>query len=97
MAWDYAALSKLAKKKGGPEKLVDFLITSGKAKMYPWLWIAGIVGVLGTLAVQKVYKYITGKKAISDVEVALAKQELIQGIKDYDAKILNEQNATENE
>jgi hypothetical protein len=30
MAWDYAELSKMAKANGGPEKLMDILINSGK-------------------------------------------------------------------
>lgn len=84
MAWNYAVLSKLAKANGGPEKLVDLLINSGKRKMFPWIWVALTVGVLGTIAVQKVYRYLSGKKAESAIKVELAKQELIQGIKDYD-------------
>ena len=34
MAWDYAELSKMAKANGGPEKLVDLLINSGKRKIF---------------------------------------------------------------
>lgn len=85
MAWDYAELSKMAKVNGGPEKLVDILIDSGKIKMFPWLGVAVAVGVVTTIAVQKAYKYLSKKKVDSDTALELAKQELIQGIKDYDA------------
>ena len=85
MAWDYAELSKMAKANGGPEKLVNLLINSGKSKMFPWLGAAVAIGAATTVVVQKVYKYLSDKKAKSDTEVELAKQELIQGIKDYDA------------
>lgn len=89
MAWDYAELSKMAKASGGPEKFVDLLINSGKRKMFPWILRAfgvGIVtGIAMVVAVCKAYKYISEKKSESDTEMELAKQELIQGIKDYDA------------
>lgn len=85
MAWDYAELSKMAKANGGPEKLVDVLIDSGKRKMFPWLGAAVAVGVATTIVVQEAYKYLSKKKSESDAELELAKQELIQGIKDYDA------------
>ena len=85
MVWDYAELSKMAKANGGPEKLVDLLINSGKRKMFPWLGAAVAVGVATTVLVQKAYKYLSDKKAESNAEMELAKQELIQGIKDYDA------------
>ena len=85
MAWDYAELSKMAKANGGPEKLIDVLINSGKKEIFPWLGVAAAVGAVTTIAVQKVYKYLSDRKAKSDIELELAKQELIQGIKDYDA------------
>lgn len=85
MAWDYAELSKMAKANGGPEKLIDLFINSGKRKMFPWLGAAVAVGVATTVLVQKVYKYLYDKKADSNTEMELAKQELIQGIKNYDA------------
>ncbi len=85
MAWDYAELSKMARVNGGPEKLVDLLINSGKRKMFPWLGVAAAVGVATTAFVQKAYKHLSDKKAESNTEMELAQQELIQGIKNYDA------------
>lgn len=90
MAWDYAELSKMAKANGGPEKLVDLLINSGKRKMFPWLGVVAGVGVATTVVVQKAYKYLLDKKAESNTEMELAKQKLIQGIKDYDATHIEE-------
>ena len=86
MSWNYAELSKLAKKAGGPEKLVNILIDSGKNTMKPWLIVAALGGSAFTLVVQKIIKYFRNKKKISDAEVEAAKKELIQGIKDYDAE-----------
>lgn len=86
MSWNYAELSKLAKKAGGPEKLVNILIDSGKNKMKPWMIVAAPGGSAFTLIVQKIIKYFRNKKKISDAEVEAAKKELIQGIKDYDAE-----------
>lgn len=83
MVWDYAESSKMAKANDGPEKLVELLIISGKRKMFPWLRVAVAVGVGTTVVVQKAYKYLSAKKAESIKEMELAKQELIQGIKDY--------------
>lgn len=81
MSWNYAELSKLAKENGGPEEFVEILISSGKKQMIPWLGVALAVGVASTLGIQKIVKYFSQKKAMSDE----AKQELIQGIKDYDS------------
>jgi hypothetical protein len=84
MSWVYAELSKMAKANGGPEKLVDLLFNSGKRKMFRWLGVAAAVGVATTVVVQQAYKYLFDKKAESNTEMELAKQELIQVIKDYD-------------
>ena len=84
MGWDYAELSKMAKANGGPEKLVNSLVKSGKIKMMPWVGAALVGGVMATLGIQKTIKYLTDKKEKSNAEFEIAKQELIQGIKDYD-------------
>lgn len=86
--WNYAELSKLASECGGPEKLVEVLVNSGKKQMMPWVGVAIAGGALLTVGVQKVINYFADKK-ISDEEVELAKQELIQGIKEYDAQTVS--------
>lgn len=84
MSWDYAELSKAAKRAGSPEKLMDELVESGKKEMTPWLVVAVGIGVAMTIAVQKVSNHLYAKKQISDLEVEDAKTELIKGIKHYD-------------
>jgi hypothetical protein len=85
MAWNYAELSKMAKNNGGPEKLVEILVKSGKKKVLPWVGVAFAGGVFLTVGVQKIINYFSQKKGISATDVESAKKELIQGIKDYDA------------
>jgi hypothetical protein len=92
MAWNYAELSKLAKKNGGPEKLVELLVKSGQKKMRPWLVIAFTAGGIVTVGVQFIIKHFAKKKVISDAEVEAAKKKLIKGIKDYDASQLSVKN-----
>lgn len=89
MSWNYAELSKKAKENGGPEKFVEILINAGKEQMTPLLGVAVVGGValgaVSTLGIQKVVKYFSQKKAMSDEALDIAKQELIQGIKEYEA------------
>lgn len=82
--WNYAWLSELAKKNGGPEKLVEKLVSSGKYKMLPLVGIALLVGSLATIGIQELISFLKKKKEMSDEEFEQAKRELIQGIKDYD-------------
>lgn len=84
MSWDYAELSKAAKRAGSPEKLIDQLVDSGRKDMTPWLVVAVGAGATMTVVVQKVSKYLRARKQISDLEVEKAKTELIKGIKHYD-------------
>lgn len=79
--WNYANLSKLAKANGGPEELVDKLVNSGKLQMLPWVGIAFGCGIAATKLVQ----HFRRLKAKSTTELEAAKQEVIQGIKEYDA------------
>ena len=79
--WNYANLSKLAKANGGPEELVDKLVNSGKLQMLPWIGVAFGCGIAATKLVQ----YFKQLKAKSTAELEAAKQEVIQGIKEYDA------------
>ena len=85
--WDYAELSKLAKQNGGPEKLVEKFIRTGRWQMIPFIGIA----FAGGLVAQKVIAYLTDKRKISKKELENAKMELVQGIKDYDSKKLKDQ------
>lgn len=90
MSWDYAELSKAAKKAGGPEKLMDLLVESGRdaghKEMLPVVGIAAGIGALGYAGISKLVKYFRKKKEISPEAVEEAKKELIQGIKEYDAE-----------
>jgi hypothetical protein len=99
MSWDYAELSKMAKSVGGPEKLVEMLIDSGKdtgrKEMLPVVGIALGVGALGYAGISKLVNYFTKKKQVSPDAVNAAKAEIIQGIKDYDATHENINNEDE--
>lgn len=86
MNWNYAELSKLAKSNGGPEKLVDLLVNSGKKKMVPIVGAAVLGGVALTLGVQKLIAHFSKLKEESTKSVEAAKLEIIQGIKEYDAE-----------
>lgn len=91
MSWDYAELSKMAKATGGPDALVDKLVadgvTQGKESMYPVVWLAFAGGVLlwegGKFLWRKISTW--GLPKISEAELMAAREELVQGIKDYDA------------
>ena len=82
--WNYAQLSKIAKANGGPEKLVNTIFKSGvekgivKGRLQMLLFIG--LGVLGFWI-----KYFWDKQHTSVAELEAAKQELITGIKEYDA------------
>ena len=89
MAWDYAELSKEAKKVGGPEKLVDLLFESGRdaghKEMLPLVSISMGIGALLCAGISKLVKILKNKKRISPKAVEEAKSELIKGIEEYDA------------
>lgn len=85
MSWDYAELSKMAKENGGPEKLMEILVNSGKKKMIPWIGVAFAGGFALCASGQKIIKFFTKNDGQSDISVEVAKQDLIHGIKDYDA------------
>ena len=89
MSWDYAELSKAAKDAGGPEKLMDMLVDSGKdighKDMLPVVGIALGVGALSYAGISKLVKYFKSKKNSPD-EIEKARHTLIEGIKKYDAE-----------
>lgn len=82
MNWDYAKLSHAAKEAGGPEKLVDGIITiskkSGRQEMIPVVAVSSVIfGFVGILIGKKSQK----KK---EQELEEFKKDLIDGINDYD-------------
>ena len=88
--WDYAVLSKDAKVAGGPEKLVEIIEKTGEKngmmKMVP-----AIFGAVALTAVtMKAIEYFKAKRKQGQAELEQAKQELIDGIKQYDAEHEND-------
>ena len=85
MAWNYAELSRAAKEAGGPEKFVDMLIESSKAKgraeMAPFIGLA----VIGGIGLDKIIRYFKEKRSKSQKAIEEAREEIIKGIKEYDA------------
>ena len=92
--WDYAELSKAAKAAGGPEKYVELLELAskkaGKLEMLPWIGAAAAGASLFTTATIKVIDYFKSKKEAAHNEIVLAQEEIIKGIKEYDAAHANE-------
>ena len=82
--WDYAELCKFAKSVGGPEKLAGVFISHGKRQMYPAVGAALALGSVLTLGIQRIYRHYNENKALSNAELEMAEQILVQGIKDYD-------------
>ncbi len=88
--WDYAELSKAAKAAGGPEKYVDMLKqasrNAGKMEMLPWVGVAAVGASLLTVEAIKIVDHFKFKKRQNQEEIEKAKQEIIEGIKAYDAE-----------
>lgn len=86
--WDYAELSKAAKKAGGPEKYVELLELAskdeGKREMLPWIGASAIGASLLTVGVIKVINYFKQKREETPATIEEAKKEIIEGIKEYD-------------
>ena len=99
--WDYAELSKAAKAAGGPEKFVELLEKAskdaGKMEMAPWIGVAAIGTSLLTAATIKVVDYFKSKKKNNEAEIENAKEEIIKGIKEYDATHTDEEGGNEDE
>lgn len=100
--WDYAELSKAANAVGRPEKYVEMLeLTSrnaGKMEMLPWIGVAAVGASLVTVvATIKVVDYFKSKKKKNEIEISKAKEEIINGIKEYDAMHLDEEGETQDE
>ena len=88
--WDYAELSKAAKVAGGPEKYVEMLERAsrdaGKMEMLPWVGVSAVGASLLTVAAVKVVDFFKSKKRQNQEDIEAAKQEIIAGIKAYDAE-----------
>ena len=88
--WDYAELSKAAKVAGGPEKYVEMLERASrdaaKMEMLPWVGVAAVGASLLTVAAVKVVDFFKSKKRQNQEDIEAAKQEIIAGIKAYDAE-----------
>lgn len=88
--WDYAELSKAAKVAGGPEKYVEMLERAsrdaGKMEMLPWVGVAAVGASLLTVTAVKVVDFFKSKKRQNQEDIEAAKQEIIAGIKAYDAE-----------
>ena len=86
MAWNCAELSKLIKENNGTKKLAESLIDSGKIKMVPWIAGAFVGGVAVTLGIQKAVKCLNEKKVITDEDLNINKEDIIEDIKYYDVE-----------
>lgn len=91
MSWNYAELSTMAKANGGPEALVEALVQSGvsqgKESMYPVVVGALVIGPFIWEGGKRLWKkYCTkGTQNLSESDVQDVKEELTQGIREYDA------------
>ena len=82
--WSYAMLSKWARNSGGPEKLVNNIFADGLKKGHREMIPVALMCLLAGYGVSKLVDYIKKKNAASDAKVAEIKQELINGINEYD-------------
>ena len=85
MSWNYAELSKAAKKAGGPEALVMTLIKFGRSQMIPKVIGTGIIGAGVGIGITKCVDCVRNyrKRLAKDAEIS--KKELVEGINSYDA------------
>ncbi len=90
MEWDYANLSHMAKINGGPEALVESIemggVLAGRKQMLPVVVAALLVGIAIPPAAKKIKGFFVPQPDVAPAAVAAAKEELIEGIKDYESK-----------
>ncbi len=84
MKWGYAELSKMAKDAGGPEALLELIEQSGKNKMIPVVIVVGLLGGAAGVGIEKFRVWFRKKKNADEQVIEAAKQEIIDGIKEYD-------------
>lgn len=65
--------------------------------MAPWIGVAAIGTSLLTAATIKVVDYFKSKKKNNEAEIEKAKEEIIKGIKEYDATHTDEEGGNEDE
>lgn len=65
--------------------------------MLPWIGAAAVGASLVTAATVKVVDYFKSKTKKNEIEIAKAKEEIINGIKEYDAMYLDEEGGTQDE
>lgn len=65
--------------------------------MAPWIGVAAIGASLLTAATIKVVDYFKSKKKNNEAEIEKAKEEIIKGIKEYDAAHPDEEGGNEDE
>ena len=70
---------------------------AGKMEMLPWIGVAAVGASLVTAATIKVVDYFKSKKKKNEIEISKAKEEIINGIKEYDAMHLDEEGGTQDE
>lgn len=99
--WDYAELSKAAKVAGGPEKYVKMLElkskNAGKMEMLPWIGAVAVGASLLTDTAIEVVNYFKAKKKKNEMEIAKVKEDIINGIKEYDAMHPDEEGGAKDE
>lgn len=86
MEWNYAELSKEAKKVGGPEKLIEQLIQQGRNEMIPWIAGTGVLCLGIGIGVNKAIEFFKNKKRSSEQTIELVKKELIDGTNQFDSE-----------
>lgn len=99
--WNYAELSKAAKAVGGPEKYIELLEKEskkqGRNEMLPWVGVAAVSASLFTAATIKIVNMFKARKDKKSEEIEEIKKELIEGIKEYDAKNTPEKGGADDE
>lgn len=87
--WNYAMLSRMAKAAGGPEKLVETIISSsvsrGKRLMIPWILLAAAGGSAGTYFTMRAVDRWRSRRIGEGEKTERAGAELVRGIREYDA------------
>lgn len=109
--WDYAELSKLAKKFDGPKNMIEALqknsylkgFMAGKAAESPKKLFYGALGAIVGVAGLKAYEHFSKNEEpdnadeLTAEETAAIEQELISGIEKYDSETDGEEAAADSE